>query len=235
METNETTILQNEIARLNKVITILVEQNDALRHQLWLKTNGNASENDGIAHAENGKASPKLGIAFTENGKGNPDEGVAPTENGNGTPIVMSPVHENGNGNTIDGIAIAENGNGNPTLRRPVHENANGQTGLLPPLPATLPVSPHNMMAMREVLKGEGYNKVRYDARDNTTRLLIHFYNQGGGGYPELKKLTSLTKYGLAKFIRSLKKRGLIERNGWQKFKITAQGIHLLQRAGCKA
>ncbi len=193
METNETTILQNEIARLNKVITILVEQNDALRHQLWLKTNGNASENDGIAHAENGKASPKLGIAFTENGKGN------------------------------------------PTLRRPVHENANGQTGLLPPLPATLPVSPHNMMAMREVLKGEGYNKVRYDARDNTTRLLIHFYNQGGGGYPELKKLTSLTKYGLAKFIRSLKKRGLIERNGWQKFKITAQGIHLLQRAGCKA
>lgn len=221
MDTNETTILQNEIVRLNKVITILIEQNDALRHQLWLTATGNASENDGIAQAENGKASPKVGIAFAENGNGNP--------------IVGSPTHENSNGNTTLGIAVAEIGKGNPELGRPVHENANGQTGLLPPLPATLPVSPHNIIAMREVLKGEGYNKVRYDARDNTTRLLIHFYNQGGGGYPELKKLTSLTKYGLAKFIRSLKKRGLIERNGWQKFKITAQGIHLLQRAGCKA
>lgn len=89
-------------------------------------------------------------------------------------------------------------------------------------------------MAMREVLKGEGYNKVRYDARDNTARLLIHFYNKGGGGYPNLKACF-LNQVGLAKFIRSLKKRGLIERNGWQQFKITAHGIHLLQRAGCKA
>ena len=152
-----------------------------------------------MGNIDNGNTLPKIG-------NGNSDKEIAVTKTWKGNCVVGNPVHKIWMGNTDNGNPLPKIGNGNSIVENPIHEIENGQTGLLPPLPAILSISAHNIFAMRTVLKEAGFNKVKYDARDNTARLLIHFYNKGGGGYPELKKLTSLTKYGLAKFIRSLKK-----------------------------
>jgi DNA-binding IclR family transcriptional regulator len=76
---------------------------------------------------------------------------------------------------------------------------------------------------------------VHTSAVTNASKLLLHFHNKGAGDYKELRKLTGLSNFGLAKYIRSLKKRGLIERDGWQKFKLTGHAVGLLEKAGCES
>ncbi len=90
-----------------------------------------------------------------------------------------------------------------------------------------------NVSKLARIMKPAGFNKVRSDAIDNATRIVIHFYSKGEGDSATLRKLTKLSKYGLAKYIRSLKKRGLIQRTRWQQFSPTVYAVSLMQKAGC--
>ncbi|MES2622279.1 MAG: hypothetical protein V4615_15620 [Bacteroidota bacterium] len=226
--------LKSEVERLNKIITVLLEQSEAQRARIALAKKGNTFPDDEIA--------------TTGKMNGNTDNSIAITEKWNGNTNVSRPVPEIGNGNTESSIATAETDNGNANVRRPVSENGKGNTkgwinlseigkgnpSELPPLPAFLPLNHDNILRLHVLLKKEGFNKVRNEAVKNAARLMLHFYNKGGGAYPELMKLTGLSRFGLGKYIRSLKKRGLIERSGWQQFRVTAQGVGLMKLARCE-
>jgi hypothetical protein len=221
MTEQEVAAVKTENARLNQLITILLEQNEALKLRIAFLEKGNTSPDRSSAFAENGNGNSAVGSAFAENGNGNPNDSIS--------------VAENRNGNFKSGSAVIENGNGNTDNRIAIAENARGNTEVEKPLPVFLPVNLTNVRLIYAYLKHNGFNKVRHDAINNAAKLLLHFYNKGEGGYPELKKLTGLSKYGLAKYIRSLKKRGLIERDGWQKFKPTVHGVWVLKKVGCTA
>lgn len=232
MSDTEIASLKSEVARLNRIITILLDENEALKARIAFPENGDRPPNLKIAITENGKGNTNFGSAFTENGNGNTNLGSSTSENGKGNTNDGSALAENGNGNTTFRSPVSENGNGNTNLGSAIHENGNSHTNVLPPLPENIPLTPGNLSRLYVFLRQQNFGKVRHDSLRNAAALLLHFYNKGGGAYPELKKLTGLSKYGLAKYLRSLKKRGLIERDGWQKFKVTAHGISYLKQAG---
>jgi hypothetical protein len=118
-----------------------------------------------------------------------------------------------------------------PTAFRQI-TNGNGEAFHV--LPAVLPIDAANIQRLYNLLKKEVLGKVHLSSVTNASKLLLHFYNKGAGDYKELRKLTGLSNFGLAKYIRSLKKRELIERDGWQKFKLTAHAVGLIEKAGCQ-
>lgn len=217
----EIAALKIENARLNQIITVLLEQNQYLKR--------------GIAVAEKGSGQTELSISSAESSNGNSELGNSIAENSNGKPEVTNSIAEIGKGNTVVEISVAETSKGKTDVWKPVSETGNGKTESLAPLPVFVPLSDGNITRVYSFLKNNGFNKVRFDAIVNAAKLLIHFHNKGGGGYPELLKLTGLSRDGLGKYLMSLKKRGLIMRDGWQKFKPTATGTSVLQRAGVKA
>lgn len=217
----EIAALKTENARLNQIITVLLEQNQLLKQS--------------IAFAEKGNAQNNVRISVAENGNGNPDLGYSIAKNGNGNFEARNSIEEIGDGNSELSISVVENSNGKTNVWKPISETGNGKTEILAPLPVFVPLNDGNITRVYSLLKNNGFNKVRFDAIVNAAKLLIHFHNKGGGGYPELLKLTGLSRDGLGKYLMSLKKRGLIMRDGWQKFKPTAMGTSVLQRAGVKA
>lgn len=217
----EIAALKTENARLNQIITVLLEQNQYLKR--------------GIAFAEKGSGQTNVGLSIADFVNGITDDSIAIAENGNGKTNDGFSISENINGKTDNGIAIAENSKGTTNVGNPISETGNGKTEVLTPLPVFVPLNDGNITRVYSLLKNNGFNKVRFDAIVNAAKLLIHFHNKGGGGYPELLKLTGLSQDGLGKYLMSLKKRGLIMRDGWQKFKPTAMGSSVLQRAGVKA
>ncbi len=218
---HEIAALKTENARLNQIITVLLEQNQYLKHCIAVVESGNGRTNNEYAIAEN------------NNGNTNVANSIA--ENNNGKTIVGYSMAENGNGKTNMGNSMAENDNGKTNVEEPISEKGNGKTEVMAPLPVFVPLNDDNITRVYSFLKNNGFNKVRFEAITNAAKLLIHFHNKGSGAYPELRKLTGLSGDGLGKYIMSLKKRGLIERDGWQKFKPTATGISVLQKAGCTA
>lgn len=217
----EIAALKTENARLNQIITVLLEQNQYLKRGI------------AVAEKESGQTEPNISSVKNSNGNSELDNSIA--ENSTGKPEVTNSIAENRNGKTDNGIAIAENSKGITNVGNPISETGNGKTEVLKPLPVFVPLSDGNITRVYSFLKNNGFNKVRFDAIVNAAKLLIHFHNKGGGGYPELLKLTGLSRHGLGKYLMSLKKRGLIMRDGWQKFKPTAMGTSVLQRAGVKA
>jgi hypothetical protein len=72
--------------------------------------------------------------------------------------------------------------------------------------------------------------KAKKKGKANIVKMLIHFHNKGRGDYPELRKLTGLSEGGVGKMIMSLKKRGLIQRTGYQQFGLTVKTTEFLQK-----
>ena len=231
----EIATLRAEIARLNKLITVLIEQNDALKHEIAVANSTNGNPDVGIANANITNGNPEIGGAHAKVTNGNPEHALAFTKVTNGNPESAIALANITKGNPDVGGAFAKITNGNTEHSIAVAKVTNGNTNVLGPLPATLSMDMFNITRLRAVLKKEGFNKVRHKAVANASKLLLLFYNKQRGDYNELRKLTGLSNFGLAKYIRSLKKRGLIQRDGWQKFKLTASALNLIQQAGCTA
>lgn len=210
--------LKSEVARLNQIITILLEQNEALKAR--------------VALSENGVPVQSANVAYSKNGVGNTNALNSQSENGIGNNNTLDTYSENRIGNNKANVATSKTGVGNIHIQEPLSKNGVGNTNATETLSENIPLTPGNVGALYRFLRTQPIGKVRYSSVKNAAALLLHFYNKGGGAYPELKKLTGLSKYGLAKYLRSLKKRGLIERDGWQKFKVTAHAISYLKQAG---
>ena len=218
MSDTEIAALKSEAARLNRIITILLDENEALKAR--------------IALSEIGVPVQSANVAYSKNGVGNTHALDSQSEIGVGNNNAMDTYSENGVGNNTASVAISKTGSGNIHAQEPLSKTGVGNTNATEALSENIPLTPGNVGTLYRFLRTQPVGKVRYSSVKNAAALLLHFYNKGGGAYPELKKLTGLSKYGLAKYLRSLKKRGLIERDGWQKFKVTAHAISYLKQAG---
>ena len=217
MSVEETAYLKSEIARLNKIINALLKYNDLLSAENAVLKNGNRENNTESAYHENINGNSEFKSAVPKIGNGINNSESALSKNWNGISDSESALSENekGQSNVPDGIRKI--GNGNPSARRP--------------LPAYIEPSARILSVLNNLLIAHGMKRVKFSAVRNAALLLLHFHNQSGGSYAGLQKLTGLSNYGLAKFIRSLKKRNLIVRTGWQQFSITESGEALVRAA----
>lgn len=72
----------------------------------------------------------------------------------------------------------------------------------------------------------------RTSGRKTIASILLHLLNDGSGAHSTLKGLTNLTYSGIAKTIYYMKKRGLIQRTGFQQFALTPLSLQWIEQAG---
>lgn len=99
-------------------------------------------------------------------------------------------------------------------------------------LPVSISLTPANISKVAGILGGFGFVRVSYNYKISVAKLLLHLYNKMPGDHPTLRHLTSLSKGGLAKCITSIKRRGMINRSGWQSYSLTENALLLLRQAG---
>lgn len=154
--------------------------------------------------------------------------GYSVSEKGNGITNNGYSVTEKDNGITNDGYSVSEKGNGITNVGSPVSEKGNGITELLRSLPEKVDPASGVVYRLNQKLRAMEKGKVKRSGSLNSAKLLIHFHNKSNSDHPTLRKLTGLSEGGLGKMIMSLTKRGLIVRDGWQKFALTASAKKLL-------
>lgn len=217
MPDEEIAFLKNEIVRLNKIINILIEQNEQLR--------------SGIAYPKTQDIYPFTGIGFAENKEGKDylwDDKNTFRDGNTNTENTLKEIRE-GIPQNAEGLERIKEGNNKSVYA--VNKTWEGNPTSGPVLPPVIHPSPEMIRALSKSMKLLHYNRVRKSARKNAALLLIHFHNRSGGDYPGLRKLTGLSNFGLAKFIRSMKEKGLIVRRGWQKFGLTQSSENMVRDA----
>lgn len=217
MTDDKTALLEKEIARLNLIIEALIFENAALKR--------------GYSVSETNNAPPNLSYSVNEKGNGIPNNSYSITEKDNGIPSNSSSVNEKGNGIPNSSYSITEKGNGIPNVSYSVDENDNGITDVGRPLPEKIDPASGIVYKLNQKLRAMDKGKVKRSGSINSAKLLIHFHNISNSDHPTLRKLTGLSEGGLGKLIMSLKKRGLIVRDGWQKFALTASAKKLVGEA----
>lgn len=90
----EIATLKAEIARLNKLITVLIEQNDALKYEIAVANSTNGNPDVGIANVKITNGNTEIGGALAKVTNGNPEHllAVAKVTNGNTNVLSTLPV-----------------------------------------------------------------------------------------------------------------------------------------------
>lgn len=203
MSEEKTAFLEKEIARLNLIIEALVFENRALKR--------------GYSLSETGNAPPNLSYSVAEKDNGIPNDSYSVNKKDNGIPNSIYSVNKKGNGILNDSYSVAEKGNGITNVGRPLPEKIDPASGAV--------------YQLNQKLRTMERGKVRSSGSINSSKLLIHFHNQSNSDHPTLRKVTGLSEGGLGKLIMSLKKRGLIVPDGWQKFALTPNAKKLMSEA----
>lgn len=245
-ETKSQAVLPTE--HLNRIIAILIEQNDGLKKENeWLKIY--------IGLKEQGMPDIQIQEAFTEFWKSHMQTHVGQTE----ARLSYTQMHighsEVGQsypkmhlGHTEHSQPHVQTHVGQPEFEQPniqMHVGLTnqslpttqmhlGQTEVNASLPVAIQPDALLISTLVKTLKEAGFKHAELSTIRNAATLMIHFYNQGGGSYPELKKITNLSIGGLSKFMTSFRRRGLIKRSAFQKFELTPHGLNLLQQAYSK-
>lgn len=101
-------------------------------------------------------------------------------------------------------------------------------------LPETLDTGMQNTGLLSRKLAEVILKRSRNSARQGAAKLLVHFYNKGTGKYEELQKLTGYSSGGLAKLMILMRKKGLITRISFQQFAPSQKALQLMQEAKLK-
>lgn len=245
-ETKSQAVLPTE--HLNRIIAILIEQNDGLKKENeWLKIY--------IGLKEQGMPDIQIQEAFTEFWKSHLQTHVGQTEVGQSYKQMHIGHSESSQSHIQTNIGLTNNSQ--PHMQMNVGQSILGQSDMhlymgltkqsLPSmqkhigqneentqLPAAIQPDALLISTLVKTLKEAGFKHAEFSTVRNAATLMIHFYNKGGGGYPELKKITNLSIGGLSKFMTSFRRRGLIKRSAFQKFELTPHGLNLLQQAYSK-
>ena len=249
MANEEIAQLKADNERLNKIISIVVEQNELLKLEnsflkkaVTPKDIINSFAKIGMAIKSNENALVKLdeGLSYVTNdyvnnkeGNNNVTEGMVKTKNGISNSTVELVESKDGNNNSTEALLKINNGNSNGTGG--VVYSDDTLSNITEAMPATIDASGNIIGAVEKELKASGYNRISNSGVNNAAKLLIHFYNKGEGSYPQLQKITGHSTDGIAKFIMSMKKRGWIHRFGFQQFGLTDSGVALIKQALTKS
>lgn len=245
MSEQETSHLRAEIARLNKIINVLLEQNDAIKanySQLLLRFEANNSldrKTDthlGINTSTQSQVETNLGINTTTQSQLSTHTGLTtttqsqlPNQIGLNTPTqsqlptdlgLNRPLHPD----TPTPIPL----NTLPQSNTPQGVPPQQQTVILPEQ-----IVPSNTLfaTVAHKLEAAGFTRVKSTTRQTAAQLFIHFHNGGSADYAGLQKLTGYSAGGLSKLLITLRKRGFIQRTGYGKYGLTEKGKQILAQA----
>ncbi len=224
--------LETEVGRLNQIINVLLKQNALLEHEKEALINFIGKNNASFSFDKIRDVLPQLFYSY-ENlcyGKTQPFNSNDKTVVGNKQEI--KPIDKNVQGKEQLFDSNNKTIQGKTQLSEPLSKTIEGITGQLKPLPPILQTSSPNIFKLAAKLKAEGWRHVEMSTLRNVAALFIHFYNKSHSASPQLRKLTGLSKGGLAKLMMSLKKRGFTQRTGLQSFVLTPHALRLMQEAG---
>lgn len=234
MEEQDLPALQQENTMLRKIVSILLEQNEAikaenrhLRQQTEAKQSIHSTSKEGITpkhelHSPSGKAMTpnelldslsKEGVTLNEEIDSVSEKGTASNE------LIHSTSQED----------VAPN-----QLPQSNGQEGRGMNVKLEPLPLKLALSNENIYPLASELLSAGFGGGKKDAALTAAKLLLHFYNEMPGEYSRLLNLTAYSQGGLAKLMMNLRRKGYLIKCGFQQHAVTGEAYKLMQQAGCK-
>lgn len=245
MSEEETSHLKAEIARLNKIINVLLEKLDTIKAsyshvRLPFETNNPV---DRQTDTDSGINTPIHHHTGAESGMNTPIHPHSRTDLGMNTPIyshtqpylgVTTAIHSQQG--TDSGINKPLHPNTRATLPLNTISQSNTRQGMPPQqqivvLPEQIIPSNTLLASVAQKLEAAGYTRVKKDTRQTAAQLMIHFHNEGSSDYAGLQQLTGYSAGGLAKLLITLRKRGFLKRTGHGKYGITENGKSILAQA----
>lgn len=217
MITTEIALLQKEMSFLRQLVAAKDTEIAYLKECIAYLKKGNASEEEFLSNlnfevgkTEHSLSNPKSEVGKTEHSLSNLKSEVGKTE------YSLSNLKKE--------VGKTEDSGRTPTIEV-------GKTELPAHIPITEQEMPYFLGVFTGLLKDNGFLRASYSATANAARLLLHLHHSTAGDYPTLRKVTRLSKGGLAKFLASAKKRGLIVRLSYRQFALTDSGRALLWQA----
>jgi hypothetical protein len=207
MEENQIAHLKAEIVRQDKIIEALLFANEQMRLQIAHLNIANASGDVPFAYENIYKGKGEVPLAFRK------------VENGTGELPVAIPNFQNGNIEIP--VADVNFNNGNAEIPLAILKKYIGKGEIADDVPKSIELNDTNIFKLKNYLTQTYRIKTSPKTMGRAAKLLLHFYNNLPGDYPTLMRLTGHSNFGLAKFIRSLKKRHWIVAAGHQKFALT--------------
>ena len=203
MNTTEIALLQKEMSFLRQLVATKDTEIAYLKECIAYLKKGNTSEEDFLSNLN-------FEVGKTEHGLSNPKSEVGKTEHSlSNLKKEVGKTEDFGRTSTIEV----------------------GKTELPAHIPITEQEMPYFLGVFTGLLKDNGFLRASYSATANAARLLLHLHHSTAGDYPTLRKVTRLSQGGLAKFLASAKKRGLIVRLSYRQFALTDSGRALLWQA----
>ena len=228
---NETTILRQEVQRLQSTI-------DALLHANLLLRNSNASLLQEVEQLKANTANNRSVSKHTETNIDayRPDDGKTKVDNATDRPVGdikkvpdATDRYDDSNSKVADATVRSDDGNtevSNAT-DRPVGASTELKESVLGPVA----LNRENHLRLFRLLYSKKIMTRNQTGCERLALLLIYFHNGGGGSYPEIRKLTNHTYSGLGKFMGIIRRDGWVVRSGWQKYAVTEKGMAALREA----
>lgn len=233
MEESELTYLKNENLRLNKIINILIDQNDTLKYKIAYLEKGEASAEVFSPYLKKEIGSEELCSGWPKNVSGKKEQFLAQPKNEIGNKEVFLASHETEIGKEELFSAMPEKETGWEELKSGGLESVGSKEQALKPFPYFIPLIPENIQKVQDSMGAGFWFRVKREARWAMSKILIQAYNKQGCSYAELGKLTTRSAGGMAKLIASLKKRGLVTRSGKSSFRLTELALNNIRKADC--
>jgi len=231
MNEEEKAFFQTETGRLNKIISVVLEQNELLKAELsYLKTYM-LQNNLALPDPKTGIGQLLAAMSYDKTGVWHPPAAMSNDKTGMGQLQDAISDPKIGVGQQHAAMPYDKTDVGQLQVAMSYGKSDIGQLQTPKPLPEIYPNDNDAITRLSTSLRASGFTHVPYTARRNAAKLLIHFYNKGRSDYTELRKITELSQGGLSKFMTSLRRRGLIRKGTVQKHEPTAHALQLMQKA----
>lgn len=241
MSENNLTQFQAEIARLNKIINVLLEQNEQLKgicsqleEKLVIHSTSEQSKNTNQATERN--IDSYMGINNTLHSIYSEQQGI--NEAIHSTNKQVDGMNEKTHSYIEETIGI------NKAIQSPSLNPIPSNDLIHPTSSATIPVNEQIYQLSEKAepsdeliskLSSSLLNQKLIRAVSGTpqaaAKLIIHFHNGGSGLYTDLKQLTGYSQGGLAKLLMNLRSKDLLVRASFQRYILTQKGKKLLYEA----
>ncbi|HLG34947.1 MAG TPA: hypothetical protein VI757_08720 [Bacteroidia bacterium] len=217
---DENTDLKNEVERLNKIISILVDRIDVLKRENIILRNVITANKLNIPASGLSNGTKDIVSTIPEKGSGTTDSRSTIPEKGSGTTDIRSTIPEKGNGTNDIGSTIPEKGNGINANLTPV-----ALVGAHP-----IEINYGSVLKLSRALKKLFPVSIKHRTLRSVASQLLLLHNSGHASYSELRKISGLSVPGFAKHAPKLQRQGLIRREGYQKYALTQQSKTIISQ-----
>lgn len=156
---------------------------------------------------------------------------IASLKTGNSPPGADSSTINFNKGRTDAGNSFANFQKRSPDKDNSLANFEKGRSGVYSSLPDFVEATPAVISRLSVSLKAAGMPKVRRSGVRNMALIILQAHNKQSCSHADLRKLTGLSEGGMAKLMMSMKKRGLIYREGFKRFGISASSRQMLAEA----